>query len=159
MATQHASGHTYTRLAIAAGVLAAVVILGCGGAANANNGTTTSGSSSNSSSSAAKHFKVGDQVNVGNTWVVTVNSVKTSQGDEFTQPKAGNTYVVVDVTLKNTSSQEQNVSSLLSFSLKDSTGQKYDETIITGATPPDGKVAAGDVLRGQIPYEVPSSMH
>lgn len=135
--------------------IAAAVMLACGGGTAANSGNTTNGGTSASSSS--KHFKVGDQVKVGSTYVVTVNSVKTSQGDDVFQPKSGNTFLIVDVTLKNVSSQEQNVSSLLMFTLKDSTGQKYDETVTSNTTPPDGKVEAGDMLRGQLAYEVPQS--
>jgi hypothetical protein len=67
---------------------------------------------------------VGDQVKVGDSFVVTVNSVKTSKGDLFTKPKSGNTFLLVDVTVKNTSKQAQNVSSPLSFNLKDSEGAK-----------------------------------
>lgn len=137
---------------------AAMVFLACGTSSTANSGTTTGGSGG-TSTSAPKHFKVGDQVKVGSTYVVTVNSVKTSAGDDISKPKAGNTFLVVDVTLKNVSSAEQNVSSLLSFDLKDGTGQKYTETIVTGATPPDGKIEPGDQLRGQLPYEVPASQH
>lgn len=106
----------------------------------------------------AKHFKAGDVVKVGDTWQVTVNSIATNPGDQFTTPKAGNQFVVVDVTVKNLSSQSKDMSSGLNFELKDSTGQKYQETILTGETPPDGTVAAGDNLRGQLTYEVPASM-
>lgn len=154
---------TSRTIRIALGVLSLALAVWACGSSTANTGTKSSGSSSSTQSSGSKsgsqHFKVGDQVNVGNTYTVTVNSVKTSAGDDITQPKAGNTFLIVDVTLKNTSSTEQNLSSLLQFTLKDSTGQKYDETIVTGATSPDGKLAAGDVLRGQLAYEVPSSMH
>lgn len=143
-------------------VISVAAIAACG-SSTANTGTKSSGNSGGTSSStkttANQHFKVGDQVNVGNTYTVTVNSIKTSAGDDISQPNAGNTFVVVDVSLKNTSSKEQDVSSLLDFTFKDSTGQKYDETILNGATPPDGKLEAGDVLRGQLAYEVPTSMH
>jgi hypothetical protein len=151
--------HTRSRLMALFALLAitAAVILACGGGASANSGSTTSGGTSASGSS--KHFKVGDQVKVGNTYIVTVNSVKTSQGDEVIQPKSGNTFMIIDVTLKNVSNKEQDVSSLLMFTLKDSTGQQYDETVVDGATSPDGKLEAGDVLRGQIAYEVPKSQH
>lgn len=146
------------RLAAALGLLAIVglIIMACGGGANA--GSTTTGGNGSSSSS-AKHFKVGDQVKVGDTFVVTINSVKTSTGNNLDKPKSGNVYLLVDVTIKNVSDKEQNISSLLMCGLKDSTGQKYEETIISDATAPDGKVEAGDVLRGKIPYEVPKSQH
>lgn len=140
-------------------VLAAAVIIACG-STSANTGTKVTGSDSGSQTQAsASHFKVGDQVKVGDTYVVTVNSIKTSAGDDFDKPKDGNTYVIVDVTTKNVSSKEQDLSSLLQFTLKDSSGQKYTETIVSGATPPDGKIAASDLLKGQLAYEVPASMH
>ena len=138
--------------------LVMLVIIACGTASDNTGSLNTSGSSS-TSASASKHFHVGDQVKVGSTYQVTVNSVKTNGGDSITSPAAGNTFLIVDVSLKNISSQEQTVSSLLQFSLKDSTGQTYTETIVDGFTSPDGKLEAGDVLRGQLAYEVPASMH
>lgn len=153
-------GSRQLRIAFGLGVvvLAAVVFLACG-SGSANSGSTTTGGSSSTSSNTAKHFKVGDQVKVGDTYIVTVNSVTTSNGDDFSKPKSGNTFLIVDVSIKNVSSKEQNLSSLLQFTLKDSSGQKYDETILTGATAPDGKLAAGDVVKGQLPYEVPTAQH
>lgn len=145
--------------------IAAVVILACGESSNNTGTASNSGSSSSSSSSptqapANQHFKVGQQVKVGSTWMVTVDSVKTSTGSTYNTPKAGNVFMVVTVSVKNMSSQEQNVSSLVQFNLQDSTGQKYTETIDTdaGATL-DGKVEAGSPLKGVIVYEVPKSMH
>ena len=143
------------------GVLA-LVIMACGeSSANAGTSVGTSGNSTTTggSSNSNKHFKVGDQVKVGDTFIVTVNSFKTNPGDDIFKPKSGNKFVVVDVTLKNVSSKEQDVSSVLQFTLKDSTGQKYDETIISNITPPDGKLAAGDLVKGQIAYEVSASQH
>lgn len=131
-------------------------IIACGSTSDNSGSLTTGGSSS--AATTASHFKVGDQVKVGDTWVVTVNSAKLHGATDIDQPKAGNTYLVLDITFKNTSSQEQNLSSLLQLSLKDSTGQKYDETIVSFvSSSPDGKVAAGDLLRGQVVYEVPTS--
>ncbi len=170
-------GNSNRRLFIIIGSIVGVVVLACcalfgfaalaNRAANSNLGsqsqstatvsaTATTGSSTTSSN---QHHKVGDTVAASDAFTVTVNSVKTSTGDDFFKPDAGNTFVVVDVTIKNTSSKEQEVSSLLQFSLKDSTGQQYSETITTEGTPPDGKIEAGDQLKGQITYEVPKSQH
>lgn len=111
-----------------------------------------------SSNSGGTH-KVGDVVTLDG-WQLTVNGVKTSSGDEFNQPKPGNTFLLVDVTAVNQTGQSQSFSSLLSFTLKDSTGQKYDETIDTNApSSPDGNVAAGGKLRGTVAYEVPKTQH
>lgn len=163
------------RVLLTFGVLAicSLAILACGAAANTGSTVSTSGSTASSSSSgsnstastastaakAPQHFKVGDQVKVGSTYIVTVNSVKASQGDEIDQPKAGNQYMIVDVTVQNVSSSEQDFSSLLSFTLKDSTGQKYDQAFVSGATSPDGKIEPNDKLRGQLAYEVPTAQH
>ncbi len=162
-----------TWLWIVLGVVA-VVVLGCIGASalalnaakNAVNtnvsaidtavATTASG---NTPVLTSQHFAVGQVVKVGDTWNVTVNSVKTSKGDQISVPKNGNTYIIIDLSMKNISSQEQNVSSLISFNLLDSTGQKYTEAITTLSDihSPDGKVEAGAPLRGQLVYEVPIS--
>lgn len=89
-----------------------------------------------------------------------VNSVTTDDGGQYSGLKSGDTYLVVDVSLTNLSSTEQTVSSLLSFTLQDSTGQKYNETFDTNINSAtiDGKVEAGSPLRGVIIYEVPASM-
>ena len=150
-----------------------IALVVCGIILNAVKGVTTSSSTNtgsvastpagngstpaNTPAPANQHFTVGQVVKVGDTWQVTVNSVKTSKGEQFLTPTAGNIYLIVDVTLKNTSGQEQTISSALNFSLQDSTGQKYTETLLTSATPPDGKVEAGSLLRGQLVYEVPTS--
>lgn len=134
----------------------ALAILACGEAAN--NGSLTTGATG-ANTPTTQHFKTGDQVKVGDTFVVTVNSVKASTGSAYDKPTSGNTFLIVDLTLKNVSKGEQNVSSALSFAFKDSSGQTYDETFVTNAKPPDGKIEAGGLLRGQLAYEVPKTQH
>ncbi len=149
-------------------LLAAVIVLSCIGIAavvsNAaqsaqtlNTGTLATTDTSTSVVTPSQHFKVGQLVQIGSTWQATVNSVKVVASDQFNTPKAGDHFVVIDITLKNVSSQEQNISSIINFSLQDATGQKYNETILSNATAPDGKVEPGSLLRGQLAYEVPTS--
>jgi Domain of unknown function (DUF4352) len=103
---------------------------------------------------------IGKPVQVGDRWMVTVNSVKTHPGGERSQPKGGYTFLVIDVTLKNISSGTQNTSSVMMFTLKDQTGQRYTETMTGFAkASPDGKVQSGNLLRGELVYAVPFSMH
>lgn len=128
-----------------------------------SSGSSNTGSSQKSSSTPApttQHFKVGQTVKVGNTWQLVINSVKTSQGDSMDQPqKSGDVFLLVDVSMTNISSQEQDASSLMMWNLRDNTGQQYTETITTFATAPDGKVEANSPLRGTLAYEVPASTH
>jgi hypothetical protein len=123
-----------------------------------NTGTKDNGASGQTSTSKQnQHFKVGDQVKVGSTYLVTINSFKvvTSQ-NQFEQPKAGNKYIAIDLTVKNTSSAEQIFSSLINCSFRDASGQQYTETFVDGYTAPDGKIESGAQIKGQLIYEVPS---
>jgi Domain of unknown function (DUF4352) len=142
-------------------IIIAVVSAGVKNTLTSNTATNPSSSSNTNQgmqSTSQTINTVGKPVQVVD-WLVKINSVKTSKGSEFSLPKSGNTYLVVDVTVKNTSSTNQDVSSLGMFNLKDSTGQQYTETLTDFAKPPDGAVTPGSLLRGQIAYEVPLSEH
>lgn len=106
-----------------------------------------------------QHFKVGDRVNVGGTWQVVVNSVKTNTCFGFSTPKSGYVYLEIDVTLTNISGIEQHTSSMMDWYLADRTGQKYNEesSISGGPLSPNGNVEAGSPMRGTLSYEVPST--
>lgn len=140
--------------------LVPLFIAACGGTGSDTGGTSNTAPTATSAPAATPlpgHHGVGEQVAVGNTFKVTINSVKTSKGGSFSTPGAGNIYVVVDVTVMNVSSTKQPVSSLLSFTFKDTAGKEYDESIAPDVgTPPDGDVEANNQLKGQLVYEVPT---
>ena len=147
------------------GLILIASLLACG-STSSNTGTVvntnpTSSTSGKTPAPSQQHFAVGQVIKVGDTWQVTINSAKTSSGSEFNKPqKTGDVFLVFSITVKNISSQEQPISSALNFSLLDSTGQKYTETIDTDAgSTLDGKVEAGSPLKGAVVYEVPASIH
>lgn len=107
-----------------------------------------------------QHFKMGQVVNVGSINDLTVNSAKIDKGGAYnTTQKAGDVFLVFNITVKNISQQEQSISSLVQFNLTDSTGQKYDAGFDTTAGASlDGKVEPGSLLRGSVVYEVPSNI-
>lgn len=90
---------------------------------------------------------------------VTVNGVSNPPGDSFNRPKEGNQFVVLDITLQNQGAVAMNVSSLLQMWLKDATGQLYTidymAVVAAGGTPPEGEIAPGETIRGQIGFQVP----
>ncbi|HEU5375861.1 MAG TPA: DUF4352 domain-containing protein [Ktedonobacteraceae bacterium] len=132
-------------------------LIACGDAAS-NSGAVVTGTTTATSAPAASHFKTGQVVKVGDTWEVTVNSIKKSQGDEFSKPDSGNMFLIVNVTVKNISAKEQTISSLLNFKLKDADGTEGKTNFLSGTSPaPDGKIAAGDKSRGDLVYEVSAS--
>ena len=156
--------------AVLAIVVLAIIIISAV-SANASKSTTNSstasktGSGSSSQSTQApttqSNFKVGQVVNVANTWQITVLSAQTSAGSQYNTPqKAGDLFMVITVSVKNISSQGHIMSSLVQWNLQDASGQKYNIAIDTdaGATL-DGTVAAGMPLKGVLSYEVPKTTH
>jgi len=103
---------------------------------------------------------ISDQTSVvDDIWTVTLNTVQRSTGAGSHTPRSGDIFMIVDVSLKNTSTSSQTTSSRSAFALQNSsTGQAYTEVTAIGGTP-DGTVAAGGTIRGKITYEVPQSVH
>lgn len=90
-------------------------------------------------------------------WTLTVNSVKTSTGDQFDTPKSGDIYVIVNVTALNTDSVTHTINGIF-FVLIDSQGNNYDQTFIASQQKNYGDVVAGQKLRGDTVFEVPTSL-
>lgn len=108
---------------------------------------------------AAETFAVGDVIEIGDLGLI-VHGVTFPTGDDFTQPDAGNRFVVVDVAVENRTDSAQAISSMLQMQLKDATGQLYDVDLMaqvaSGGTSPDGELAPGETLRGQVGFQVPA---
>ena len=106
-------------------------------------------------------YKVGDQVQIGNL-ILTVNGVSYPKGDQFNKPKEGYKFVVVDLTIENTGTESVHISSLLQMSLKDETGQIYEVDLMAsvagGGNSPEGEIAPGEKLRGQVGFQVPEDV-
>ncbi len=102
---------------------------------------------------------IGVPVVVNSDWTVTLNSVTISYGNKIDHPAPENMYLVVNVTLRNTSTRILTASSIHMFDIEDAnTGQTYQQDIGFGQSP-DGTVASGGFLRGRIAYEVPAGHH
>lgn len=103
-------------------------------------------------------FAVGDIIEMGDL-TLTVNEVTYPPGDSFNAPDEGKKFVVVDLTITNQASEAVSVSSLLQMTLKDDTGQSYDVDLMASAaadgSSPDGEIAPGETIRGQVGYQVP----
>ncbi|WP_415321431.1 DUF4352 domain-containing protein [Clostridium perfringens] len=100
-------------------------------------------------------FKVGDTIQTKD-FKITVNKVETSEGGEFVKPKDGNEFIKVDITIENTSKEEQNVSSMIMFKVVDKDGRSYNQAIVEDQNGQlDGKVGSGRKLTGEYVVEVP----
>ncbi len=155
-------------MGIGCGIMAAfaigIVVLAILVSAGRQNATTqqqfaTQPASQPTSAPTQTIFKVGDTA-TNTLWSVTVNSVKEVTSGPYAQPSAGDIFLVVDVTTQNLTSSPQLVSSGVSFTLQDTTGQVYQEKVTGIGVPPDNtSLQPNDKLRGQISYEIPKSLH
>lgn len=100
-------------------------------------------------------YNVGDIVAMG-TATLTVNGVQYPTGDQFSKPKAGYKFLIVDLTIENKGATEISFSVLDQPSLKDSNGQQYYfSQPASGSSFFGGNIAPGDKLDGQVGFEVP----
>jgi hypothetical protein len=121
-------------------------------AADLNNGAAEG---SNEEPESAASFGVGDMA-TGDDFTVTLNSARSSRDDSFGGPD-NDFYLVVDLTIENTSTEESSVSSLASFEIKGSDLYKYDVGYfadVKGSL--DGSILGGSKLRGEIAFDVPT---
>jgi hypothetical protein len=151
-------------------IIAVIASLGAAkgttGTANTATSTATSpvGSNSNTPSvptaSTGQHYAIGQTVTVGGDWQVTINGATASQGtSDDLPPKAGDTYLIVEATLKNLQSKAEPLSTLIDFELHDAQGNHYTEGFLISVNGPDGTVEAGGLAHGKWGYEVPTSVH
>lgn len=114
------------------------------------------------SNSPSGHFQVGDQVKIGSMWIITVNDAQVKPTTGLLPAKAGNTFLALDVTLKNISPQTNTLATSLQFVLQDSHNVSYEEEFIVATPPPaaaqNGNVPAGVTVHGQLNYQVPVSI-
>ncbi|MFN7037476.1 MAG: DUF4352 domain-containing protein, partial [Bellilinea sp.] len=105
-------------------------------------------------------YNVGDVITMG-TINITVNEVLYPAGDNFNKPDPGFKFLVVDLMIENTGTTAISVSSLLQMSIKDASSQKYNvdlmASVAAGGSSPDGEIAPGEKLRGQVGFQVPEN--
>lgn len=102
--------------------------------------------------------KIGDVISMGTT-TLTVSGIEYSQGQEYSEPSEGYEFLVVDLTLENKGSEPVTISSLMQMAVKDADHYKYTvdlfASMLLGQGSPDGEIAAGEKLRGQVGFQVP----
>lgn len=102
----------------------------------------------------------GQPLQAGENWAVTVAGLRTTARGTY-PPKTGETYLAISLTLKNVSTRAQFVASTLEFTLMDTGDGQYNEAVTDASTGQavDGHVAPGQILSGQLTYEVPQTQH
>lgn len=155
------------------GVLSLSILVGCGGESSIEkvDGNNNENEQVNNEKDAQKEVQgeresekedtpselaIGDTVNFDGL-LITLNSVRTAQGDDFFKPNKDK-YVIVDVIIENTNDKPENVSSMLSTSLYDASGYAQDFAIVTDTKGQlDGEVGAGRKLAGEVAFDADDS--
>ncbi|TMC23473.1 MAG: DUF4352 domain-containing protein [Chloroflexi bacterium] len=117
----------------------------------------------NTANTANGHFKIGDNVTIGNLWKITVTSVEAHSKNLGMQASAGHEFLVINVSLTNISTQTSTLMTSPQFTLTDLQNVSYHDTLITVPPPPavaqNGNVPAGATVQGPLTYkEIPMSV-
>jgi len=104
------------------------------------------------------HFKVGDAVNIGNIWMMTIISAKSGGTADYLKP--GQVFLNIVAMAKNISTQEQTISSF-DFTLRDPSGETQNVAYDPNAPATDlsGKVEPGSPIKGGLTFAVLSTTH
>lgn len=104
-----------------------------------------------------QNLSIGDTVDFDGV-KLTLNEARIEPGGEFDQPQ-NDQFIVVNLTAENTTEEEQVISSIINVELKDSEGYAYSTTFLTEGIKAqlDGSIEPGGTLRGEIPFDVPTS--
>lgn|GEM_PF-1007039 len=122
----------------------------------------TSSQSSNSTQQKNVTYKIGDKVKMGDV-ILTVNNVSTSQGSTYSTPSDGNQWVDLNVTLENTGSSQQYITTLGQMYVLDGKSNQFQVTPTDkamenpGSYGLDGAIVAGAKKTGWVGFEVPKT--
>jgi len=105
------------------------------------------------------HAKVGEQVAVGTTWLITITNVAPSSGDSSYTPPVGKQLLIFAISKHNQSSQAVSENGAADWSLRDSTGTPFQVVKTAYGEMPVDSVEAGATSGGELVYEVPVSTH
>ncbi len=103
---------------------------------------------------------LGQPLQAGPNWVMTVTGVHTTTTSDYPL-KAGQTYLEISITLKNVSPNTLFVSSMIEFTLADTSSGQYTESVNDTYTHQavDGHLSMNQTLTGQVAYQVPQAQH
>jgi len=143
-------------------IILIIVVAAIVGAGSTNEpekvGEASEQKASNETADESKVYKVGDQVKLGNA-IVTVNKVEFSNGGEFLKPAEGNEWIDLNITVENTGSSEQYLTTLGQMFIRDGAGNSYQIASTSKSTENinqmlDGTIIAKSKRTGWVGFEI-----
>ncbi len=138
-----------------------LLIIGSSGSDNNPQVVDSTGSSSESAPQTEESttYKVGESIKLKKS-IITVNEFTFSQGGQFSKPTEGNKWVEVNLTIENTDSAQQFVTTLGQMFIRDADGNSYQVAVTERAISNpnnrlDGAVIANSKRTGWVGFEIP----
>lgn len=150
------------------GLFVIIIVLSITGSSN-NNGKKVGDNNSSNATQASNNqteqqttYKVGDKIQLGSV-ILTVNKVETSTGGQYTSPSAGNEWIDLNMTIENTGSTQEFVTTLGQMFVLDDAKNQYQVTVTgkrlanPGSVGLDGAIVAGAKKTDWVGFEVPKT--
>lgn len=124
--------------------------------------TDTNQTSNTNEEAAQETYKIGDKVQMGDV-ILTVNSVETSEGAQYTSPSEGNHWVDVNMTIENTGSDQEFITTMGQMFIIDSENNQYQVAVTgkrlenSGSLGMDGALVAKAKKTDWVGFEVPKT--
>lgn len=147
--------------------LLVIIVIGVIGSMGSDSKKVGSNSGSTETSNTAKQpaqemYKIGDKVQMGDV-ILTVNKVETSQGAQYTKPSEGNQWIDVNMTIENTGSSQQYITTMGQMFVIDSDNNQYQVAVTgkrlenAGSLGMDGALVAKAKKTDWVGFEVPKT--
>ena len=126
-----------------------------------NSGNTVVDKTQDKTPVVPESFKIGDQVKMGSS-IITVNKIEYSQGGQYNKPVEGNEWINLNVTIENTGSSQQYVTTLGQMFIRDANKNSYQVTVTdkyleNPSLGLDGQIIANSKRTGWVGFEIPKT--
>ncbi len=122
----------------------------------------TTQTSNTDTQQAQETYKVGDKVQMGDV-ILTVNNVETSEGGQYTNPSEGNHWIDVNMTIENTGSDQEFITTMGQMFVIDDENNQYQVAVTgkrlenAGSLGMDGALIAKAKKTDWVGFEVPKT--
>jgi len=146
-------------------VIIAIAAISSGGSKTqkvGDNNQTQTGSDNKTQPAQQQEYKVGDKVQMGKV-ILTVNNFEKSQGGQYTKPSEGNEWLNLNLTIENTGSTQEYVTTLGQMFIIDDKGNQYQVAVTdkrlanAGSLGLDGAIVASAKKTDWVGFEVPKT--
>ena len=142
-------------------VLIVIGVIGSMGSDSKKVGSS-SDSTETTKETAQELYQIGDKVQMGEV-ILTVNKVETSQGAQYTKPSEGNQWIDINMTIENTGSSQQYITTMGQMFVIDADNNQYQVAVTgkrlenAGSLGMDGALIAKAKKTDWVGFEVPKT--